>query len=267
MQRLGAHLKLPTASVYLHAPHLDAFIQQQWHRAPGPTVIKAHELGPVVLNTLKAGRIRGICTLRDPRDSVASDMVFMGRGIEHSVARVNMSLQCLQASESAGATLFVRYEQMMSDRQNEIRRIARHLGIHADTSVIHAIDSKTNLQTSKTVCEDLRKGAIREVFAIDSHRVDPKTHLHENHIGNARVGRWKDELSSDQARYLNELFAPWLLKWGYETQESLGKLLAAPDAFLLEGDLAGKTVSSEAAENLIAEIVGPADMQVPADRL
>jgi hypothetical protein len=56
--------------------------------------------------------------------------------------------------------------------------------------------------------------------------VDPLTHLHENHISNARIGRWKDELSADLGRYLTERFAPWLLKWGYETQASLNQILS-----------------------------------------
>jgi hypothetical protein len=115
----------------------------------------------------------------------------------------------------------------MTNRQNEIRRIARHLGLPSDISIVSQVDARTNLQTSKQLCEQIKNRTDAQVMQIDSHRVDPQTHLHENHIDNARIGRWRDELSVDQGRYLTELFEPWLLKWGYETQASMQQMFTA----------------------------------------
>ena len=226
MQRLAAQRQKPFGSTYLHSPNLDAFVEQQWKSVPGLTVVKAHELGPRVLQSMQSGNARGVCTFRDPRDCVASDLVFMGRGLETSIHRVSISLECLRVCETIDHVLFVRYEEMMTTRRREISRIARHLGINADVSVLGQVDAKTNLSTSKKVCEKIRDCTITQVFAIDSHRVDPQTHLHENHIDSARVGRWRDELSLEQGQYLTELFAPWLLKWGYETQASMNRILS-----------------------------------------
>jgi hypothetical protein len=49
--------------------------------------------------------------------------------------------------------------------------------------------------------------------------------LHENHIGRAKPGRWKDEFTADQGRWITEYFSPWLVQLGYETAESLCKYL------------------------------------------
>jgi len=231
-QRLAAHQRRPSASSYLHGPNLETFIQQHWEKAPGPAVIKAHELGPLALQSMQSGAARGICTFRDPRDSVASDLVFMGKGIEASLRRVDISLACLKVCENTDHILFVRYEEMMSNRLNEIRRIAHHMGLRADASAIAQVDAKTNLETSKALCRQIKTLPGSKVMHIESHRVDPFTHLHENHIGNARIGRWKDELSADQGRYLTEYFAPWLLKWGYESHATINAILssqASPD--------------------------------------
>ena len=220
MQRLASHHQRPFGSTYMHSPMLDAFVTKHWARVPGFTVVKAHELGPAVMAAVESGNARGVSTFRDPRDCVASDMVFMGRGFQASVDRVSFSLECLRASEMTDNVLMVRYEDMMADRHNEIRGIARHMGINADLSLLSQVDSKTNIESSKQVCQNIKDLTIREVFAIDSHRVDPQTHLHENHIGNAKIGRWRDELSTEQGEQLTRLFSHWLAKWGYEKQPS-----------------------------------------------
>jgi hypothetical protein len=231
MQKLAAKAGKPFGSTYLHGSALETFVGEHWEKVPGLTLIKAHEMGAKAINALQAGLALGVCTFRDPRDCVASDLVFMGRGLDHTLKRMNASLECLRVCESIDRILFVRYEEMMTNRQNEIRRIARHLGLPSDISIIVQVDAKTNLQSSKQLCQQIRNRPSNQVMEIDSHRVDPRTHLHENHIDNARIGRWKDELSADQGRYVSELFAPWLLKWGYETQASLKQLLAGSSSY------------------------------------
>jgi hypothetical protein len=231
MQRLAVKFGKPFGSTYLHGSALETFVESHWEKVPGLTLIKAHEMGPKAIAALQAGLAPGVCTFRDPRDCVASDLVFMGRGMDHTLKRMNASLECLRIAESVDRILFVRYEDMMINRQNEIRRIARHLGLPSDISIVSQVDAKTNLQSSRQLCQQIKNRPSTQVVEIDSHRVDLRTHLHENHIDNARIGRWKDELSADQGRYLSELFAPWLLKWGYETQASLKQLMVGSSSY------------------------------------
>jgi hypothetical protein len=75
------------------------------------------------------------------------------------------------------------------------------------------------------VCRQLKMRPANQVLNIASHRVDPQTHLHENHISSAMIGRWKTELTPEQGRGLSEYFSGWLLSLGYETQESLNQIL------------------------------------------
>ena len=221
MQELSLQMGKPFGSTYLEYAQLDSFINTLWETSPGPTVIKAHQIGPTALAAIRTGQAKAVCTFRDPRDCVASDIIFLGQGLEASVRRVAMTLEYLQHFQMTDHILLLRYENMMTDRRREIRRIAEHLKINLDDAAVHRIDAQTDLEASRKICRQLKMRPSNAVLRIASHRVDPDTHLHENHVSNAKIGRWRTELSADQGRWLTEYFGSWLLKLGYETHESL----------------------------------------------
>jgi hypothetical protein len=222
-------------STYLEHTQLDTFINGQWANVPGPTVIKAHMLGPVALGAIRSGEAKAVCTFRDPRDCVASDIVFLGQGLEASVARTAGTLEFLKYFQMTDHILLLRYENMMADRVREIRRIAEHLGITVDDAVVSRIDAETNIEATKKFCKQLKMRPSNQVLHIAAHRVDPQTHLHENHISNAMIGRWRTELSPEQGRWLSEYFSTWLLNLGYETQESLQEILSKKNVNRMPG--------------------------------
>jgi hypothetical protein len=222
---MSAQVKRPFGSTYLDGGPADYFVTEQWQHVPGLTVIKAHQIGPAALSAIRAGQAKSVCTFRDPRDCVASDLAFMGRGLDFSVSRVTASLEFLKFYQSTPHILLVKYEEMMTDRISQIRRIASHLHVRWDEAMIARVDALTNLETSKQVCEELKNRPTEQVLNIASHRVDPQTHLHEHHIGRATPGRWRDEFSTDQARWLTEYFSTWLVQLGYETLDSVRQLI------------------------------------------
>ena len=212
-------------STYLPADQLETFVTQLWQTAPGSTVVKAHELGPSALAAIHAGSAKAVCTFRDPRDCVASDLEFMGTDLNECILRVNMTLEFLKYFQTTRNILLVRYEDMIADRRREIRRIAAHLGINATASVVSRVDDKTNLQSSRNLCRSLKDRPESSLINIQSHRVDPITHLHENHISDAKVGKWKTIFIPEHGRWLTEYFSSWLLKLGYETPATLAAYL------------------------------------------
>jgi hypothetical protein len=224
-QQLALHLKHGFGSAYLDSGPLEHFIAQQWQSVNGSTVIKAHDLGPTALAAVRAGKAKAVCTFRDPRDCVASDVKFMKYPFEVCVKRVSGTLEPLRIFQTTPHILLVRYEDMMADRPREIRRIAAHLGLNIPDELVHQIDAKTNPQTSSQVCANLKHKSNNEVLKVADHRVDPATQLHENHLNGGIIGRWRDELSGDHVSYMNEFFAPWLIKLGYETPQSLAAML------------------------------------------
>ncbi len=206
----------PFASAYLGESDLDRAIDAQLARPAGPAVIKAHAIGPRALAALRAGRVRAVCTFRDPRDCVASDLTFRRAAFDEAVRRVTHNLTYLGFYRSAGHTLFVRYEDMIADPLPQVARVAAHLGVAADDAALRRVDALTGLATSRAICDGLRHRRPDDVAWSDHRRVDPATQLHENHIHSGRVGRWRDELSADQQGHLADVFHPWLVELGYE---------------------------------------------------
>jgi hypothetical protein len=197
---------------------LDRFLQNAVFVGSGPAVIKSHELGPVALEWIGDGRAKAVCTFRDPRDCVASDIPFWGQGFEASVQRVVTSLKALHASYQASKhTLFIRYEEMMRDRQLQICRIAQFLGIPLSEAEVNSIDDQTNIDITQRFCQSITRRPVGQTDPVlGNHRRDRLTLLHDNHIGSAKPGRWKDDLSAEQARFLTQLFEPSLRAMGYE---------------------------------------------------
>jgi hypothetical protein len=219
------HLKHGFGSAYLDSAPLEHFVTTQWQGVNGSTVIKAHDLGPASLAAVRSGRAKAVCTFRDPRDCVASDVQFMGYPFEICVKRISGTLEPLRIYQNTPHILLVRYEDMMAERGREIRRIATHLGLNISDDLVRQIDEKTNVQSSGRVCDGLKHKSAEQVMQVATHRVDPVTQLHENHLNGGKIGRWRDELSREQIAYMTEFFAPWLIKLGYETPQSLAAML------------------------------------------
>jgi hypothetical protein len=92
---------------------------------------------------------------------------------------------------------------------------------------IERIDQQTNLETARKVCQDLvTRNDDRIDTVMQSHRRDLTTLLHDNHIGSAKIGRWKLDLNDEQGQYLTNLFSRTLLMLGYETEGSLKTTLS-----------------------------------------
>ena len=228
-RELGLSRGLKSSSAYLDHQPLEQFVALQWPAMrDAATVIKAHSIGVNAMTAIRKGLVKGVCTYRDPRDCIASDLAFMDYPLEISIKRISGTLTPLRVYQTTPHILLVRYEDMMRDRLGQIRRIARHLGVQLDEMAVQRIDSKTNMESSQRICGELKHRPSDALMQVATHRVDPTTHLHENHVNGGTVGRWKSELSVDQAAYITEYFAPWLLQLGYETPASLQRILKTP---------------------------------------
>ena len=206
----------PFSSGYVGEADLEREIEVGLRRIEGPTVLKAHGIGPRAVAALRDGRAQGVCTFRDPRDCVASDLAFRKLDFDPAVRRVSQNLTYLGFYRAARRTLFVRYEDMVADPLRQVTRIAAHLGVDAGPIDLRRIDATTSLSSARAISAGLSHRPSDEVAWSESRRVDVATQLHENHIHSGRVGRWRDELSADQQAELNDVFHPWLVELGYE---------------------------------------------------
>jgi len=245
-QRTGQTL----ASGYIAEHDLEQFLQAEAYAKEGPAVFKGHVIGTVALQWIRAGRARAVFTLRDPRDSVASLVALTGSGFDASVLLMAANLRWLwmTSRRDFGRALFICYERMINNCPAQIQRIAAHLDVPIDQNELACIDEQTSINTSRKLCRQINALDDEEAPVFDGMRRRHRTTLlHENHIGSAKPGRWKEDFTAAQGRYLTHLFANILLTLGYETQQSIQDYLghampAAPSSSLcaVNDSFAGK---------------------------
>jgi hypothetical protein len=142
-------------------------------------------------------------------------ITFAGQTFDIAKACIDEALQNLQDYHVTGNTLFIRYEEMMADRIPQIRRIAEFIDQEFDDKIIARIDELTNASASRNIAHKLQYRQPRQVLKSMNHRVDPETWLHDNHIQSGKHGRWKEEMTPEQADLVTKAFEPWLKRLGY----------------------------------------------------
>ncbi len=210
---------------YADSAIMDDFVLNRWALTPELVVFKSHEIGPAALTAVQAGNAKAVVTFRDPRDCVASYMIFKHWSFENSMHQISGTAKLLDQHALCEHSLLVRYEDMMTNRLGEVRRIATHLRLKFNEDFITGVDAATGMEAGMKVSDSLQNRPADKFVMSDNHKVDPTTHLHENHFNGGTIGRWKQELSPEQIRISTEFFASWLLRLNYETPDSLVAVL------------------------------------------
>jgi hypothetical protein len=222
----ACRLNLPFGSSYLNGKELDNFIRERMKSEPGVVVVKIHTPGKLALECVQKNIIKNICTIRDPRDCVASRQLFEKEPFEQSVRLIKNNLVYVSFFQGCEHTLFIRYEEMMRNGSVQIKRICNYLQIEIDDNQLHDVDTRTNIASMKRVADSLKTKQPETLLRDRSHFVDPVTHIHENHVHGGTCGRWKTEMTSDQVTFLTRELKPWLISLGYETEASIKNMLS-----------------------------------------
>ena len=135
------------------------------------------------------GAVREIVLVRDPRDVVCSSKHFWKRGFADSVRSLRGQLAGMARprTEPGLTQHVVRYEDLLTRPDDTMRAVCGFLGIAAAASAPE-------------------HEAERSIFEAHGTSASPE----------ATVGRWRRELSTEEAAIANREFAPFLLAYGYE---------------------------------------------------
>lgn len=157
---------------------------------------------------------RFVYAYRDVRDAIASHLQKIADdahpGIDDAdIARVvrERMLDPFAHFTTMPGVLVSRYERMIDDLPEEIRRIARHIGIEPDAETTHAIAEALALDTQRRFLS-ARPWHTGEAW-------DDRTLLHRHHIRDGRVGKFRDVLTPAQLDAVEAIARQWLLAQGY----------------------------------------------------
>lgn len=133
---------------------------------------------------------REILLVRDPRDILCSSLAFFKRSVDEDwMLNLRNGCETLRhiASQDKQRTMVVKYEDLLFDQASALQQVARFLGIAADSwSAEPIVDS--------------------ELFAVHATTESPRD----------SVGRWKKELSEEQKKKCDTVFARFLREFGYD---------------------------------------------------
>lgn len=225
MEQSAKQLNKKFFSSYDDYLSLDNFLQEHASTTSTFIVIKAHHPSNYALKLINEEQVKNICTIRDPRDCVASNQLLEDKDFDESFGFTKIHLEYIQHYLNTGSTLFVRYEEMMENPIRKIDVIAKYLNINAAEEIIKYIHQETNIEAAKKIIENIPSQPKEAVHEEQSHLVDNKTILHQDHIHGGKIGRWKNDLNQEQQKTVNQEFKEMLIKLGYETSESMKELL------------------------------------------
>lgn len=177
-------------------------------------VLKAHNPQGDFRALLSSARVHLIISIRDPRDAVASMMQSFSLPFHEAASAVYMSAKAIANAASYGHHLLLRYEDGFPDDLVTVQRMNAAFGCGADASVVRRIhEALSKARVADKLRELGRQGTFRTAPALSAW--DPETHWHPGHLGDGRVGKYPDVLTTAQIRRLEQHFAFFMSQFFY----------------------------------------------------
>lgn len=166
----------------------------------GLHIVKSHEINDASASGWLAKRANKIfVTIRDPRDAIASLILYHGYAFERALAHVDQAARLCVQFATDGRSVFWPYESAFFERAESVRTIAAHLGLQVTDSQRDEIFSSMRRDAVEAYIAKLPtlRGVLQDHASGDM--LDPQTHWHTHHAGRSgEIGRWKQALTADQ---------------------------------------------------------------------
>ena len=201
----------------VHAGHALAADDLLVETRPGDqhVIIKTHGF-PAIAEVLQQHRAKVIVSVRDPRDAVLS--LIERFGTVPDVALRGIARDCAAALACADAGfLTLRYENGFFKQPAAIRLIAKTLDLETDEATVDRIFTEYGTEAVRVFANGLKDLPADRLDGTGSFRFDRLTQITNTHIGDGRVGKWRDRFDKAQQAGLTRFFASFLQRFGYET--------------------------------------------------
>lgn len=182
------------------------------HKKRNYVLLKTHRYFPSVLRYLVNGRVVGVMTHRDIRDIVVS-LIQKGWCSDFNYFIESKELRAMVLSSIAYSEMesmnIVAYKDLKDDPLRILRDLSVILKINLNEREANEIVKRLSLQNLKKQTEKITaKGSIENV--------DRSTGLHNNHIKDGAIGKWRMILSEDQIKRINSEAEDYIKKFNYE---------------------------------------------------
>ncbi len=178
-------------------------------------VLKSHSGSPGWEWLVRLSRAPVILSVRDPRDAVLSLMERFGMQLEPSARAIMADCRRAERCAEAGHTAF-RYEDRFFEDETLAGQLAAKLGLDVPGPTCREIGARYTTEGVRSIASNLAGLPPGRVLEAGAVQLDQVTQIHRSHLGDGRVGKWRDRLSPGNGAALTQAFAPFLQRFGYD---------------------------------------------------
>lgn len=180
-------------------------------------VFKTHAPSPATRLLARLGGLPIMLSIRDPRDAIASLMQRFSVTFDWALDKVVASSAALiQLRELPH--LLLQYENGFTERDESVAQIAQHLGLRLPPGDVQNIFTAFTPNAVMATISDLQ--ARHVIVGVEpAGAFDPQTHWHPGHVGDRRIGKWKESLTPPQAARVSYATRDFCTAFGYRDHD------------------------------------------------
>ncbi len=167
-------------------------------------LVKSHSMDQRLIRIAKLAGAKLIISIRDPLDSVVSQQERFGLSINLATVDLTRSFASIASLPTDMPQLCLRYEGGFMRNIETIRDISQFIGIPALPKDIAQIFGSLQPNAVRADIEARLNTLPPEATATH----DPATHWHPNHVGDGRIGKWRERFDEATRDTLEGCLAP-----------------------------------------------------------
>jgi hypothetical protein len=176
-------------------------------------LIKTHKPSDFLLGAAFVG-CPVVLTIRDPRDAVASLISRFSYHPKDATREVARSASRLLSLKMVSTPLVLRYEDKYFVDVNTPIHIARVLDIEMTTEKASALLNDLSADAiSRFIAAKVADGTLKGADA--KNEFDAETHWHPRHIGDQKVGKYREVLTKSEIRVVMGKTQAFMREFGY----------------------------------------------------
>lgn len=219
---------------------------EEWKNSQKLYIIKSHQLLPGVLELVEQNVARICYSFRDVRQVATSAIYKWGWDFDTLVDSLDDAIKTFdELSLVQRGVLTQRYENIVSNVENEVRHIVSFLNITVSDQVIDEVINENSLEAvlKKTAMVDPSatspKASLRHTWSLfrgvlgkiggggvdpgepvknrrHANRYDARTLLHSNHVTDLSTEQRNLLITHEQFQFIDDRYSDWLQAQGYK---------------------------------------------------
>jgi hypothetical protein len=164
--------------------------------------------------------VLAIVSVRDPRDALLSIMQRFGEPFDRCMRGIQQDCRVALACANAGHPV-LRYEDRFFESPAALDMVSDHLGLKVPKEAAERIFRQYATEAVRSFAAGIAALPAHRLGGEGGFRFDLLTQITNTHIGDGRVGKWRELLDPQQQAAANTFLGSFIRMFGYSTERVL----------------------------------------------